>query len=102
MDQAELAPGPVTTRSRLLLTGGFVALDPGLAVHRHLAQQLQIALGDAAPRQIAGALVELAGRSGRLQLRTASIAIAELARRGVLDLAKLRVAAAGTPAASLL
>ena len=67
-----------------------------------LAQQLQAALGDRAPRHIADALGELAGRSGRLQLGSASIAIAELARRGFLDLAKLRAATAGTPAANAL
>jgi tetratricopeptide (TPR) repeat protein len=67
-----------------------------------LAQRLQAALGDNASRQVAGALAELAGRTGRLQLATASIAIAELARRGLLDLAKLRAATAGTPAANSL
>jgi hypothetical protein len=67
-----------------------------------LAQQVQAALGDAGPRYIADALAELAGRSGRLQLGTASTAIAELARRGYLDLAKLRAAAAGTLAANTL
>jgi len=55
------------------------------------------ALSLAAPRQIANALAELAGRTGRLSLGTASTAVAELARQGLLDLAKLRAAAAGTP-----
>ena len=45
---------------------------------------------------------ELADRTGRLSLGTASTAIAELARRGVIDLAKLRAAAAGTPVANSL
>ena len=39
---------------------------------------------------------------GRLQLASASTAIAELARRGVIDLAKVRAAAAGTAVADLL
>ena len=67
-----------------------------------LAQQLQTALGDNGPRRIADALAELVGRTGRLQLGTASTAIAELARRGYLDLAKLRAAMASTPAANTL
>lgn len=67
-----------------------------------LAATLGTALGDEAPRRIATALGELTGREGRLQLATASTAIAELARRGLLDLAKVRAAAAGTPVASLL
>ncbi len=67
-----------------------------------LAERIGAALGDAAPRQIANALAELAERTGRLQLGTASTAIAELARRGLLDLAKLRAAAAGTPVANSL
>lgn len=67
-----------------------------------LASILSVALGDDAPRKIAAALAELAGREGRLQLATASTAIAELGRRGLIDLAKIRAAAAGTPVASLL
>jgi Tfp pilus assembly protein PilF len=67
-----------------------------------LAQQLQLALGDDTPRRIADALTELVGRTGRLQLGSASIAITELARRGFLDIAKLRAAAAGTPVAKAL
>jgi hypothetical protein len=67
-----------------------------------LAHLLQSALGESAPRHIAQALAELAGRTGRLQLRTASTAVAELARRGLLDLAKLRAAAQGTAAANSL
>ena len=67
-----------------------------------LARQLGVALGEAAPRYVAAALGELAGRQGRLQLQTASTAIAELASRGMLDLAKVRAAAVGTPVASVL
>ena len=67
-----------------------------------LAQQLQAALGDDTARSVAEALAELVGRTGRLQLGTASTAVAELARRGYLDLAKLRAAMAGTAAANTL
>jgi tetratricopeptide (TPR) repeat protein len=67
-----------------------------------LAQLIQNTLGDAGPRLVAAGLGELAGRTGRLQLSSASTAIAELARRGLLDLAKLRAAAVGTPAANSL
>ena len=67
-----------------------------------LASQLGSALGEEAPRCVAVALAELDGRAGRLQLATASTAVAELARRGLLDLAKVRAAAAGTPVEPLL
>jgi hypothetical protein len=63
-----------------------------------LARQLVDALGEDAPPRIASALAELAGRSGRFELKGATTAVAELARRGLLDLQKLRSAAAGTPA----
>jgi len=63
-----------------------------------LARQLVDALGEDAPPRIASALAELAGRSGRFELKSATTAVAELARRGLLDLQKLRSAAAGTPA----
>ena len=62
-----------------------------------LGGQLGVALGDDAPRRIVAALGELEHRDGRLQLATAGIAVAELARRGLLDLGKVRAAAAGTP-----
>jgi len=67
-----------------------------------LAQRVKVALGEAAPRGVARALVELDGRRGRLQLSSAGAAVAELARRGVLDLAAIRAAAAGTPVAAAL
>jgi tetratricopeptide (TPR) repeat protein len=67
-----------------------------------LAQRIQAALGDSTPAEVAAALAELAGRTGRLQLATASTAVAELARRGVIDLTRLREAAAGTAVASSL
>jgi hypothetical protein len=51
---------------------------------------------------VAAALAELMGREGRFQLATASTAVAELARRGLLDLAKVRAAAAGTAVANHL
>jgi tetratricopeptide (TPR) repeat protein len=92
-----LISGPTPDRA---LAHALVAA--ALVGDTQLAQHLQATLGDNAPRQVAGALAELAGRTGRLQLATASTAVAELARRGVLDLAKLRAAAAGTPAANSL
>jgi Tfp pilus assembly protein PilF len=67
-----------------------------------LAQRLAAALGDEAARQVATALSELGGREGRLQLASATTAVAELARRGTIDLGKLRAAAIGTPVANLL
>ncbi len=67
-----------------------------------LAKKINVALGDEGPRKIAEALAELEPREGRLQLKSASTAIAELARRGLLDLSKLRAAAAGTPVAGIL
>jgi tetratricopeptide (TPR) repeat protein len=67
-----------------------------------LATKLVAALGDEAPRRVAASLAELSERKGRLELATASTAIAELGRRGVLDLAKVRAAASGTPAESAL
>ncbi len=67
-----------------------------------LVKQIGTALGDDGPRRIAEALAELAGREGRLQLQSASTAIAELGRRGLLDLSKVRAAAQGTPVANVL
>ncbi|HEU0032812.1 MAG TPA: hypothetical protein VFQ53_19405 [Kofleriaceae bacterium] len=67
-----------------------------------LAQKLDSALGDRTAARVATALGELAEREGRLQLATASTAIAELATRGLLDLGAIRAAAAGTPVASVL
>jgi tetratricopeptide (TPR) repeat protein len=67
-----------------------------------LAGRLGSALGEEAPRRVAQALVELEGRAGRLQLSSAGAAVTELARRGFIDLAALRAAAAGTPVARAL
>ncbi len=67
-----------------------------------LAGKLGAALGDEAPRRIVAALGELEHRDGRLQLATAGVAVVELARRGLLDLGKVRSAAAGTPVESAL
>jgi tetratricopeptide (TPR) repeat protein len=96
-DKDALISGPV---SEPALAHALVAA--ALVGDTQLAHLLQSALGESAPRQIAQALAELAGRTGRLQLRTASTAVAELARRGVIDLAKLRAAAQGTAAANSL
>jgi tetratricopeptide (TPR) repeat protein len=67
-----------------------------------LAGQLVTALGDEAPARVAAALAQLVNRHGRLELKGAGTAVAELARRGVLDMAKLRAAAAGTPVEKVL
>ena len=69
-----------------------------------LAERLGAALGDEAPKRIASALAELANRdpAGRLKLQSASTAIAELGRRGLLDLQKVRAHAAGTPVEPVL
>jgi tetratricopeptide (TPR) repeat protein len=96
-DKDALISGPTSARA---LAHALVAA--ALVGDTELSQRVQAALRDDAPRQVALALAELAGRTGRLQLGTASTAIAELARRGLIDLAKLRAAAAGTPAAALL
>lgn len=92
-----LISGP-TSQSAL----GHALVAAALIGDTALAERIETALGDAAPRQVANALAELADRTGRLSLGTASTAIAELARRGLLDLGKLRAAAAGTPAANSL
>ena len=81
---------------------GHALIAAALIGDTQLAQLVHAALGDAAPRLLANALGELAGRTGRLQLGSASTAITDLARRGLVDLAKLRAAAAGTPAANSL
>jgi hypothetical protein len=94
-DKGALISGPTSDAA---LARALVAA--ALVGDTQLAQRLQNALGDDAPREVAASLAELAGKSGRLQLSTASTAIAELARRGLIDLAKVRAAAAGTPAAN--
>jgi len=80
---------------------GYALVAAALVGDVDLAQRIQALLGDDAPAQIATALGELAGREGRLELGSAGIAIAELARRGVVDLQKVR-AAAGPAVASAL
>jgi tetratricopeptide (TPR) repeat protein len=96
-DKDALINGPT---SEIALARALVAA--ALVGDTELAQQLQTALGDDTARSVAEALAELVGRTGRLQLGTASTAVAELARRGYLDLAKLRAAMAGTAAANTL
>ena len=97
-DKGALATGPAAETS---LAHALVAA--ALIGDTQLASRLGVALGDDAPRRVASALAELTGKhEGRLQLATASTAIAELARRGHIDLAKVRAAAAGTAVANLL
>ncbi|MEJ7603552.1 MAG: tetratricopeptide repeat protein, partial [Kofleriaceae bacterium] len=97
VEKNALASGPAleATLSRALIAAALVG-------DTHLVQQVGTALGDAAPRRIAAALAELAGREGRLQLVGAWTAISELGRRGMLDLAKVRAAAVGTSVAGVL
>jgi Tfp pilus assembly protein PilF len=97
VSKAALAPGttPPGALAHALVAAGLLGDAP-------LASRVAQALGDEAPRRVAVALVELAGRDGRLALPAAATAVTELARRGILDLARLRAAASGTPAASLL
>jgi tetratricopeptide (TPR) repeat protein len=97
-DKGALATGPAAEVS---LAHALVAA--ALIGDTQLASRLGAALGDDAPRRVAGALAELTGKhEGRLQLASASTAIAELARRGHIDLAKVRAAAAGTAVANHL
>ena len=96
-ERGALATGPTPETS---LAHAFVAT--ALLGDSALATRLLTALGDDAPRWIANALLELVGRDGRLQLASAATAIGELARRGTIDLAKVRAAAAGTPVATAL
>ena len=67
-----------------------------------LASALAKALGPAAPASLAAALGELANRTGRLTLGSSATAVAELGRRGMVDLVALRAAAAGTQVAMAL
>lgn len=87
-----LGAGPLAGSS---LAQALVAA--ALCGETELAAKLVGALGeDAAPR-IATALAELVDRRGRFELGSASTAIHELGRRGVLDVQKIRQAASGTP-----
>jgi tetratricopeptide (TPR) repeat protein len=92
-----LATGPVAGSS---LAQALVAA--ALVGETDLAGKLVAALGEDAPARLATALAELATRRGRFELTSASTAIAELGRRGVLDLQKLRQAATGTPVERML
>ncbi|HEY5947799.1 MAG TPA: hypothetical protein VIV40_20000, partial [Kofleriaceae bacterium] len=92
-----LAAGPVAGSS---LAQALVAA--ALCGETDLATKLVAALGEDAPGRLAAALAQLANRRGRFELGTATTAIAELGRRGVLDLQKLRVAATGTPVERVL
>ena len=92
-----LSAGPIAGSS---LAQALVAA--ALVGETQLAGQLATALGEDASPRIAAALAELSGRTGKLDIQGASTAIAELGRRGVVDMAKLRAAAHGTPVESVL
>jgi tetratricopeptide (TPR) repeat protein len=92
-----LNAGPIAGSS---LAQALVAA--ALVGETELAARLATALGEDAPPRIAAALVELVNRKGRFELGPASTAIAELGRRGVVDIAKVRQAATGTPVEHVL
>jgi len=92
-----LAPGPISKAS---LARALVAA--ALCGETDLARQLADALGDDAPTAIIAALTALDGRAGKLDLKGAATALAELGRRGILELGKLRAAAVDTPVESML
>jgi lipopolysaccharide biosynthesis regulator YciM len=89
--------GPVAASS---LAQALVAA--ALVGDTQLAARLVGALGDEAPARIARALGELIERRGRFELASASTAIAELGRRGLIDVHKIRAAATGTAVEPLL
>jgi Tfp pilus assembly protein PilF len=97
-----LTPGPI---GKPALAKALIAA--ALLGDTNLATKLVGALGDDAPVRVTDALVELVDRpkpsNGRhFELKSAATAIAELARRGMIDLQRLRAAAAGTPIADAL
>ena len=97
-----LTPGTITKPAL-----AQALLAAALLGDSNLSTKLVAALGDDAPVRITAALVELVDRpkaaNGRhFELKSAATAVAELARRGMIDLQKLRAAAAGTPIADAL
>ena len=103
----------VEVAGELAAATGFAGAIPGLSIARALiaaalvgetalAGKLIAGLGDDAPRRVAFALGELITRVGRFELASASTAIAELGRRGLIDVHKIRAAASGPAVANLL
>ncbi|MEO8554138.1 MAG: tetratricopeptide repeat protein, partial [Kofleriaceae bacterium] len=89
-----LSPGPI---SRTSLAQALVAA--AVVGDTNLVTRLVQTLGESASGKITDALVELSRRprgGRRLGVQRAVAAIVELGKRGVLDLTKLRAAAAGT------
>jgi tetratricopeptide (TPR) repeat protein len=108
-------PGALVEVATQLARGGGLAMGPvagtslaqalvaaALCGETELAGKLVDALGEDTPGRLTAALVELVNHRGRFELSSASTAIAELGRRGVLDLKKLRQAASGTPVERVL
>ena len=101
VSSGSLTLGPIgkTALSQALVAAALVG-------DTNLATKIVTTIGEDAPTRVTNALVGLAVRSkgnGRkFEAKSAATAIAELGRRGVLDLAKLRAAAANTPIASEL
>jgi Tfp pilus assembly protein PilF len=92
-----LGRGPITGSA---LARAVVAA--ALVGDTRLVGELLSVLGTEAPPRIADALSELASHPGRVELASASTAIAELGKRGLVDLNAIRAAASGTPVEPLL
>ncbi|MEO8845923.1 MAG: hypothetical protein ABI591_09085 [Kofleriaceae bacterium] len=91
-----LTPGPIGKPAL-----GQAVIAAALLGDANLAIKLVHALGDDAPERVTDALLDLVDRpkpsNGRhFELKSAATAIAELARRGMLDLQRLRAATANT------
>ncbi|HET9990231.1 MAG TPA: hypothetical protein VFQ65_16990, partial [Kofleriaceae bacterium] len=102
VSSGSLTLGPIgkTAMSQALVAAALVG-------DTNLAAKIVTTIGEDAPTRVTNALVGLVGRNKglngrRFEAKSAAAAVAELGRRGVLDLAKLRAAAAGTPIASEL
>lgn len=92
-----LTAGPITGAAL-----GRALVAAALIGETDVAKRIAEVLGEEAPPRIAAALADLKGRAGRIELAGASTAIHELARRGVVDMQKLRQAASGTAAEQAL
>jgi hypothetical protein len=101
VSSGSLTLGPIgkTALSQALVAAALVG-------DTNLATKIVTTIGEDAPSRVTNALVGLAvrgkggGNGRRFEAKSAATAIAELGRRGVIDLAKLRAAAANTPIAS--
>jgi hypothetical protein len=92
-----LSAGPITGAAL-----GRALVACALVAENNVAKRIADVLGEEAPSRIAAALAELEDRSGRLSLAGASTAVSEIARRGIIDIQKVRLAASGTAAEQAL